>query len=144
MAERSRLAARLRAPAPTNGTAPAGDQRPDLGRAAVAPRTEPQMVISSIWEELLGIRGIGIDDDFFELGGHSLLATQLIFRVRQALHVNVPLAALFDGPTIAQLTAAVVAAESGLGRVDEPGPILSRAARAARSEASSDGPCSVE
>jgi acyl transferase domain-containing protein/acyl carrier protein len=138
IAQRSRLAARLRV-APTvvaastaNGMPIAGDLRPDLGRTPVPPRNDRQRVITSIWEQLLGIRGIGIDDDFFELGGHSLLATQLIFRVRQALHVNVPLAALFEGPTIAALTAAVDTAEAGLGSVDQPGPIPNRAARLAR------------
>ncbi|WP_437681738.1 non-ribosomal peptide synthase/polyketide synthase [Sorangium sp. So ce131] len=67
------------------------------------PRTPIEEILHGIWCDLLGAPHLGIHDDFFQLGGHSLLATQLTARVRQALHLDVPLRALFDAPTIARM-----------------------------------------
>ncbi len=72
----------------------------------VAPRDELEQQIADIWCELLGIREVGVMDDFFALGGHSLLATQAIMRVRRR-YGNVPLAAMFNAPTIASLAEAI-------------------------------------
>ncbi|HKS73594.1 MAG TPA: amino acid adenylation domain-containing protein [Terriglobales bacterium] len=69
----------------------------------VAPRTTTEEALVKIWERTLDVRPIGINDDFFELGGHSLLGTQVISRIRQTLHVELPLRALFEASTIAAL-----------------------------------------
>jgi acyl carrier protein len=58
-----------------------------------------------VWQELLGIEGIGIHDDFFELGGHSLLAVQLLGRVHERFQAQLPVQALFEAPTVAGLAA---------------------------------------
>jgi acyl carrier protein len=57
----------------------------------------------AIWEDVLGVRPIGIADDFFELGGHSLLAAEMIARVEQACGYRLPLATLFGGATVEHL-----------------------------------------
>ncbi|HWK08597.1 MAG TPA: amino acid adenylation domain-containing protein [Vicinamibacterales bacterium] len=80
---------------------------PVQASVAVAPRTPVEAKLVEIWQTLLGCSPIGIHDNFFELGGHSLLATQLIAQVRRAFDVNVPLHAIFDGPSIASLAEAV-------------------------------------
>jgi amino acid adenylation domain-containing protein len=76
-------------------------------RAFRAPETATEKDLGAIWSDLLSIEGIGVDDDFFSLGGHSLLATQLMSRIRAAFEVEVPLGALFEGPTIAKLAKVV-------------------------------------
>ena len=58
-----------------------------------------------IWEEVLDTQPIGTDRNFFELGGHSLLAARLIYRIGQALGQRLPIALLFQAPTIASFAA---------------------------------------
>jgi len=67
---------------------------------------EHQLV--QIWEELLGVRPIGLRDSFFELGGHSLLAARMMHRVEQVCGQRLPLATLLAGPTIEHLEKALI------------------------------------
>jgi amino acid adenylation domain-containing protein len=69
----------------------------------VAPRSELERQLCEIWEEVLGVERVGIEDSFFELGGHSLLATRVVSRVRSALGRELPLRAMFEYPTIREL-----------------------------------------
>jgi amino acid adenylation domain-containing protein len=73
----------------------------------VAPRTPTEEVLAEIWAETLRLERVGVTESFFELGGHSLLATRVISRVRQVFAVEVPLRALFEGPTVAELAGRV-------------------------------------
>jgi len=68
--------------------------------------------IADIWAEVLNLAQVGIHDEFFELGGHSLSAAQVMSRVREAFHVELPLRLLLDGLTIADM-AAFIAREQG-------------------------------
>lgn len=76
-------------------------------RPYVAPRTATELRIAPYWCELLKRDQISIEENFFQAGGHSLLATQLVSRIRSACHVELPLRALFDAPTIAGLAARI-------------------------------------
>ena len=60
-----------------------GPSRPDLDCAFVAPRDAIELHLVRLWEDLLGLRGIGIHDDFFALGGHSLLAARLVGQIEK-------------------------------------------------------------
>ena len=60
-------------------------------------------MLASIWSELLRREQIGIYDNFFELGGHSILATQLVMRIRQLFEIDLPLSAVFESVTLADL-----------------------------------------
>jgi amino acid adenylation domain-containing protein len=66
----------------------------------LAPRTPTEQVLAVIWAEVLGVERVGLEDDFFVLGGHSLLAARLIGAVDTAIGVGLPLAAVFDAPTL--------------------------------------------
>ena len=66
-----------------------------------------QWQLSRIWQEVLGKKQIGIRDNFFDLGGHSLLAARLMHKIGQELGKTLPLAMLFEAPTIEQLADAL-------------------------------------
>ena len=66
-----------------------------------------QWQLTRIWQEVLEKKRIGVRDNFFELGGHSLLAARLMHRVGQEIGKNLPLAMLFEAPTIEQLAGAL-------------------------------------
>ncbi|HSS48512.1 MAG TPA: amino acid adenylation domain-containing protein, partial [Thermoanaerobaculia bacterium] len=84
---------------------PAYDPATGADGSYVAPRTIEEKILAGLWAEVLGISRVGAGDDFFALGGHSLLATQLVSRVRGAFGREVPLAALFEAPTVAEFAA---------------------------------------
>jgi amino acid adenylation domain-containing protein/FkbM family methyltransferase len=87
--------------------APSGS-RFAANRVYVAPRNPVEEELAAMWSEILGIEGIGVEDNFFLMGGHSLLATQAISRIREAFHVQLPLRSIFETPTVAGLAEKIV------------------------------------
>jgi acyl carrier protein len=88
----------------------------------VAPRTPTEQALVEIWTEVLHLDRVGVAESFFELGGHSLLATLMVARVQQVFGIEVPVRAIFDEPTIAEMAVRVDAAlevmDSELAQVD--------------------------
>ncbi len=97
-----------------SATAP---QHRDPGVAIVAPQTDTERALARIWEELLGVVPVGVEDVFADLGGDSLLGTQLITRVERLLGCRLPFRSLFEEPTV-RLQAARI--DALLDRPDTP------------------------
>jgi amino acid adenylation domain-containing protein len=99
---------------------------PDQARATTdeytAPRTSVETQLAAIWEEVLGVERVSINDNFFDLGGHSLLATQVISRVREGFKIKLPLRVLFEAPTVGLLAARVAAELRDQATVELEGP----------------------
>jgi non-ribosomal peptide synthetase component F/thioesterase domain-containing protein/acyl carrier protein len=73
----------------------------------VASRDDIEQNLTDIWEDLLGIHPIGVQDNFFSLGGHSLLAVRLFTQIEQKLGKILPLSTLLQAPTIELLASAL-------------------------------------
>jgi aryl carrier-like protein len=79
-------------PAPTGG-----------GGAGLRPETELEGRLAALWQEVLGVAAVGVEDNFFDLGGHSLLLARLQGRLERELGRAVPLVELFRSPTVRAL-----------------------------------------
>jgi amino acid adenylation domain-containing protein len=87
---------------------PAPDtQRPEMAESYVEPKTQNEKLLAEIWAKILRLDRVGLKDNYFELGGDSLQVAQIATRIREAFRVNVPIRAMFEGPTVAELTAVV-------------------------------------
>jgi len=91
-----------------------------IKRTYEPPSTTTERLLAGIWSEVLGTEQVSIRDNFFGLGGHSLLATQVISRVRDAFHVELPLRSLFESPTIISFAGEVDARTKAERRVIAP------------------------
>ncbi len=111
-----------------------GGERQAPPGSFLPPRTPDEELVAGIFSHILGSAhtrpaagNIAADASFFDLGGHSLLATRLVSRLRDVFGVELPLAALFDTPTVAGIAARVAAARAG-GEA-EPAPPVTAATR---------------
>jgi acyl-CoA synthetase (AMP-forming)/AMP-acid ligase II/aryl carrier-like protein len=88
--------------------APSGQSSPP-----VAPRTEAEAILASIWAPILKVTPIGVHDNFFRLGGDSILALRVLSRIRDSLKVTLRFQDLFLNPTLAELAQRVEAHKRG-------------------------------
>ncbi|MBW4563693.1 MAG: AMP-binding protein [Mojavia pulchra JT2-VF2] len=78
----------------------------------VAPRTDIEKLLATIWVEVLGIEQVGIYDNFFALGGDSLVALRLFTAIEKSLGQNLPISTLLQAPTVEQLATKILQLES--------------------------------
>ena len=97
------------------------------GRAQ--PRGPVEELLARLWEEVLGGGRVGAEDGFFDLGGHSLLAARLVSRVREVFEIELPLADLFQSPTVRSLALRIKALRREEERPAPPVVPLSREER---------------
>ena len=86
---------------------PEPDERAELVQAPVEPRDELERELAEIWRDVLSVGRVGIRDNFFDLGGHSLLAVRMFAWLEERLGARLPLATLFEAPTIEGLAALI-------------------------------------
>lgn len=85
---------------------------PSLG-PAMEPRNQTEIYLKSLWEEVLRVAPLGVDDDFFALGGDSLSAATLFAAIESDLGVQAPLSILLEQSTIGRLAATVASGRAG-------------------------------
>jgi acyl carrier protein len=78
-------------------------ERPELRASYVEPRTRIEGTIAAIWQEVLRVEKVGVDDNFFDLGGHSLLMVQVHSGLREAFSKEISLIEMFRNPTVGLL-----------------------------------------
>jgi len=74
--------------------------RPELAQQYLAPVTNTEKQLESLWCEILGLERIGIDDNFFDLGGNSLRGISLVQKLKSKLNLNLKIVQLFEYPSI--------------------------------------------
>lgn len=90
---------------------PAPIDSPMTTSSYAKPRNATEVEMVQIWQEVLNISRVGIDDSFFELGGHSLKAVMLVGRITKQFGVELPIRHVFAYPTIRQMAPLVRGAE---------------------------------
>ncbi|MFI3157992.1 MAG: amino acid adenylation domain-containing protein [Methylococcaceae bacterium] len=83
--------------------APEQNLQQSIAAAYSAPRNEIERKLVDIWQDLLSLENIGIQDNFFDLGGHSLLAVKIVADINKLFEANLPLGAIYQYPTIEEL-----------------------------------------
>ena len=78
--------------------------RPQLNTQFIKPTNDIEQLMVNVWQEILGIEQIGIEDDFFKLGGDSLIAVQLISELQKLFNLHIPINTLIEATTIKELT----------------------------------------
>lgn len=95
-------------------------ERPEMWTEYIAPRNEIEARVVAIWQQVLGIEKIGVEDNFFDLGGHSLLATQLRNQLYNEFQVELSLQQLFTNATAAGVAEGIAEGLTAGANNDKP------------------------
>jgi hypothetical protein len=98
--------------------------RPELDTPFAPAETLAEKELAQIWAEVLDLEEIGIHDNFFDLGGNSLLATRIAARALKNCRVALPIRALFESPTIAELAKTIAPNQARTVADDEIAELL--------------------
>ena len=112
---------------------PAPEESAVSVKAYVAPTDEHEKALAEIWQDVLALKQVSIQDDVFALGADSLSATRAFARINRRFGIDLPLRAVFEQPTIAALAVLARNAKQGATRRPPIAPRRSRVVRAAES-----------
>ena len=70
---------------------PAPDWSQNATGEKQAPKDRLELTLIRIWEKVLGVSNIGVDDNYFDLGGHSVLAVRLMTEIEKVVGRKIPL-----------------------------------------------------
>jgi natural product biosynthesis luciferase-like monooxygenase protein len=85
-------------------------ERPSLRTELCPPRNHLELQIATVWQEVIGVKQVGVNDNFFDLGGNSILAVAVRAKLMEKLVDEVSLIDIFRYPTVASLAAALPSA----------------------------------
>lgn len=108
--------------------------RPDIAIPFLAPRTATERSVAEVWQGLLGVDAIGVDDPFFELGGTSVLGIGVMNQLAKQFDIDLPAASLFERPTVAGIAELVDSLLAG-GAAPAASTVDTQSARGARRRA---------
>jgi acyl carrier protein len=94
--------------------APIGDARPELDAAYVAPRTPVEAEVAAIWQDVLSLDAVGVEDRFLDLGGQSLQAARIAGRIQDTFRVDIPASQVFAAQTVAEMSALIVQQQAAM------------------------------
>ncbi len=100
----------------TKNKLPEGVESLTTGAEYEAPRNETEEALLKIWQQVLEVERIGINDNFFEIGGHSLKASSLAAKIHKMLNVEIPLKEIFKAPTIKGISEYIKDSEESIYR----------------------------
>jgi amino acid adenylation domain-containing protein len=89
------------------GALPAPEARGSQRGEPTAPRTELERRLCAIWEEVLGIERVGVEDSFFDLGGHSLLVIRLVSKINSLLGIHLSPRRIFEHSSVRRLAGVI-------------------------------------
>ncbi|WP_051541300.1 condensation domain-containing protein [Caldalkalibacillus mannanilyticus] len=78
----------------------------DTGKSYVAPASEMEEALAQVWQEVLGVDQVSMDDHYFDLGGDSIKALQIVSRLHKK-NIKLDLKALFKYPVLRELSAQI-------------------------------------